>query len=221
MFTNVGGCEGLSLRCGLLLIDVFLAQAFKDCVGPAKACLGWVDAFEWWFFWLYDVVFFQEIAVLLEPIQVGFQPFVSDVSRLVLVTITLQAFDHQEMQWRPAVGVSPLGWHSSWHVLAELLDIRSDQSARLFELFERLDHLHGLLVIDHTGPEWIKPSQRGDSAPFVLHIIIIVVEASEIAPHQIVHGRTAVLGSGFPFVGKLFFAYQPVIFGKVRLVFVQ
>src|ERR1700747_1876276 len=80
--------------CGL--IDVVLAEAFEDGIGPAEADLGRIDAFHRWFVGADNVVFLEENAVRIKPVEIALQPFHGDATGVLMITVALQAANRQQ-----------------------------------------------------------------------------------------------------------------------------
>src|SRR4029079_16124199 len=110
-----------------------LAEAFKNCVGPAKTGLSGVNTFGRRLLRLDDVVLFQEDSVAVVPVKVGLEPFHSDSLGLLVIAVTLESFYHDEVQRRPAVRVCPLRRDGARYILSYLQGVGGGQAAFFFE----------------------------------------------------------------------------------------
>ncbi len=83
------------------------------------------------------------------------------------------------------------------------------------------DELLGLRLAGHASPQRDVRRQRADAAALLLDVIVVVVQAAALIPHQLVHGCLAVARRCFPLGRAARVAGEVRGAGKIHLVFVQ
>ena len=83
------------------------------------------------------------------------------------------------------------------------------------------DQASGLLVIDHAGPHREKGRQAADGAALLFDVVVVIVQAADAVPHQLVHGLFAQVGGIVPAGGGALVVKNPGGPGKIGFIFVQ